>query len=132
MSGNRIFAELSLIIKQPIEGITVSYNVFNMNRWHCTIKNPVPSEISKYVVELIFPDDYPFMPPTARFLTPIYHPNVDVDGIVRLSILGDDWSPSLTGGKILLTIMSVLHDPELKIVFGDNDDNYYNNDSDSN
>lgn len=33
-----------------------------------------------YQIEINFPPSYPLSPPEVRFLTPIYHPNVDNDG----------------------------------------------------
>ncbi|CAF3816826.1 unnamed protein product [Rotaria sp. Silwood1] len=41
------------------------------------------SEIFKegaFQIEMKLPPDFPFNPPEVRFLTPIYHPNVDTDG----------------------------------------------------
>ena len=40
-----------------------------------------------YRVEIEFPDDYPFSPPHIKFITPIYHPNIDADGRLCLDSL---------------------------------------------
>ena len=46
----------------------------------------------KYTFSVDVPNDYPHKPPKARLSTPIYHPNIDLDGNVCLNILRDDWS----------------------------------------
>ena len=46
----------------------------------------------KYNFTLEIPNDYPHKAPKAHLLTPIYHPNIDLDGNVCLNILRDDWS----------------------------------------
>ncbi|RDL35354.1 Uncharacterized protein BP5553_07285 [Venustampulla echinocandica] len=79
-----------------------------------------------FKAEMTFTDKYPFLPPTFKFLRPIYHPNIYPDGRVCISILhapGDDaqsgelaserWSPLQGAESVLRSVLLLLDDPEI-------------------
>ena len=70
-----------------------------------------PYEGGVFFVQIHFPPDYPFKPPKVSFQTKVYHPNVNNQGSICLDILKEQWSPALTISKVLLSICSLLTDP---------------------
>ena len=72
-----------------------------------------PYEGGIFFLNIHFPTDYPFKPPKINFITRIYHPNINSNGMINLDILNDQWSPALTISKVLLSIFSLLTNPNL-------------------
>lgn len=53
-----------------------------------------PYNLKAFKLRISFPEEYPFRPPTVKFTTKIYHPNVDSDGQVCLPIISNEnWKP---------------------------------------
>mmetsp|Transcript_10388 Transcript_10388/g.36173 ORF Transcript_10388/g.36173 Transcript_10388/m.36173 type:complete len:150 (+) Transcript_10388:213-662(+) len=81
--------------------------------WTATILGPHESPYAGgvFFVKIQFPPDYPFKPPKVNFETKVYHPNINGNGAICLDILKEQWSPALTIQKVLLSICSLLTDP---------------------
>jgi len=87
-------------------------------------RNPPQYEGGFFNATMSFPDDYPNKPPSVRFTSEMWHPNVYKDGRVCISILhdpgedphgyeeaGERWRPVHTVESILLSIISMMSSP---------------------
>lgn len=81
--------------------------------WEGTIIGPSDSPYSGglFKLSIVFPENYPFKPPKIKFITQILHPNINRHGSICLDILNVNWSPILNISKVLLSICSLLTDP---------------------
>lgn len=70
-----------------------------------------PFEDGTFKLILEFDESYPNKPPTVRFISRMFHPNVYTDGKLCLDILQNRWSPTYDVGAVLTSIQSLLHDP---------------------
>lgn len=109
----RIINEYKDIKQNPIENCSAGPIDDDMTHWKATIFGPedTPYHNGVFELDIKFTDEYPFKPPIIRFKTPIYHCNVNSGGGICLDILKDKWSPSLTIQKVLLSLISLLSDP---------------------
>ncbi|KAI9014418.1 ubiquitin conjugating enzyme [Phycomyces nitens] len=112
--------------RNPVEGFSAGLVDDNIYEWEILVMGAPDTlyEDGFFKTRLSFPSSYPVMPPTMRFITEMYHPNVYPDGTVCISILhppGDDkygyedanerWSPVHTVETILLSVISMLSSP---------------------
>jgi len=120
--------QLNELAKNPIEffsvGLTDESNVYD---WELLLIGPDETiyEGGFFKARLVFPPDFPNMPPTMTFISDMWHPNVYEDGRVCISILhppGEDamnsqesaderWRPILGVEQILISVISMLSDP---------------------
>lgn len=119
--------EYQKLQKEPLEGFLVSLMTEdNLFVWDVSIFGPPDSlyQGGCFKARMRFPGDYPYSPPTVRFVTSIWHPNVYTNGDLCISILHppqDDprsgelpcerWNPTQNVRTILLSVISLLNEP---------------------
>jgi ubiquitin-conjugating enzyme E2 D len=113
MSIKRIQKELLDLEREPPSNCTAGPIGDDLFHWSGTIIGPSDSPYAGGIfwLDIHFPNQYPFKPPKVRFNTKIYHPNINSNGSICLDILGNEWSPALTIGKVLLSISSLMVEP---------------------
>ncbi|KAJ7148668.1 ubiquitin-conjugating enzyme/RWD-like protein [Mycena crocata] len=111
----RIHREISDVKKEDLGQITLvpSDNLFV---WTGTLPGPEGSvyEGGVFNVAVNLPPDYPFSAPKITFKTRIYHMNISDQGNICLDILKHNWSPALSLFKVILSLSSLLTDPNPK------------------
>ncbi|KAI1327968.1 ubiquitin-conjugating enzyme/RWD-like protein [Xylariaceae sp. FL0255] len=123
----RLMSEINSLSKEKWVNIDLVND--NILRWRIGLINVNPESAFNggyFKAEMTFTDEYPYQPPTFRFLIPIYHPNVYNDGRVCISILhtpGEDltsgeeaserWSPLQGVESVLRSVLLLLDDPEI-------------------
>jgi ubiquitin-conjugating enzyme E2 A len=113
-ANKRLSKELLQLEKNTIPGITILPSDDIMT-WHAMIQGPsdTPYEKGKFKIRFRFNDDYPVKAPIVDFITPtpMYHPNIYRDGKICVDILQSEWSPVQNVRTILISIISLLTDP---------------------
>ncbi|KAK5446696.1 Ubiquitin-conjugating enzyme E2 11 [Exophiala xenobiotica] len=110
----RLQSELMTLMMSPTPGISAFPDADgNLLHWTATIIGPKDTPYSDLNLKLgfEFPGNYPYAPPTVLFKTPIYHPNIDFSGRICLDILKDKWSAVYNVQTVLLSLQSLLGEP---------------------
>ncbi|CDW52934.1 ubiquitin conjugating enzyme E2 R1 [Trichuris trichiura] len=127
MAKRLLAREMKSLTEEPMEGFRVKLiNEEDLFEWEVALFGP-PATIYEggYLKAILqFPMNYPFSPPTMRFITRLWHPNIYESGEVCISILHapvedtqsgelacERWNPAQTVRTILLSVISLLNEP---------------------
>lgn len=108
---------MKLLEESPAPGVTCWRAEGRPQELRALLQGPEdsPYEGGDFSLTLTIPDRYPFEPPHVRFITPIYHPNIDSDGRICLDTLKmqpqGSWAPAININTLLLTIRVLLSHP---------------------
>ncbi|CAM9398880.1 ubiquitin-conjugating enzyme E2 R2 [Lampetra fluviatilis] len=126
-SQKALWLEWKGLQEEPVEGFRVTLvDEADLYCWEVAIFGP-PSTLYEggyFKAQMKFPQDYPYSPPTFKFLTKMWHPNVYENGDVCISILhppvddpqsgelpSERWNPTQNVRTILLSVISLLSEP---------------------
>ena len=110
----RISRDLMLIQQNPVQHVNIIPSESDMMLCSGTLVGPTgtPFEGGKFKIQVQFPTDYPFKPPQIKFLTKIYHPNIDESGTICLGLLkSENWKPSTQLPQLLQALVQLLVEP---------------------
>ncbi|WVW84562.1 hypothetical protein I302_106596 [Kwoniella bestiolae CBS 10118] len=113
MATKRIKKEIADLSKENLGAISLQPNESNIFNWKAILPGPTgsPYEGGVFEVDVKVPEDYPFSPPHLHFVTKVYHCNIASTGAICLDLLKHAWSPALSLYKVILSLSSLLTDP---------------------
>ena len=94
------FAPMPEFEASPVSEVNIFFTNHLVNKsqedffeWNANIHGPAnsPYQNGIFKFNLKFPQNYPFSPPECKFLTRIYHCNVNSEGLVCVDILKVDF-----------------------------------------
>merc|ERR1712070_426957 len=113
--NKRLQSELMSLMMGGDAGISAFPDGDNIFQWTGTITGGKGTVFEGLTFKLSFkfPTSYPYEAPQVTFSTPCFHPNVDQYGNICLDILKEKWSAVYNTRTILISIQSLLGDPNL-------------------
>ncbi|KAK0398900.1 hypothetical protein QR680_002805 [Steinernema hermaphroditum] len=112
-SRRRLMRDFRKLQEDPPSGVSGAPTEDNILLWHAVIFGPqdTPFEDGTFKMTLEFSEEYPNKPPTVKFVSKMFHPNVYADGSICLDILQNRWSPTYDVAAVLTSIQSLLDEP---------------------
>jgi len=124
-----LMKEYKRLKKNPPDDFNVNVNESNIYEWNIYFQGPVETlyEEGYFSAKMTFPQNYPLSPPSFVFKNDMFHPNINKDGTVCISILhepvedefkyesiNERWTPALSVESIVISIISLLSTPNLE------------------
>lgn len=90
----------------PPAGVSASPVPDNVMTWNAVIIGPAdtPFEDGTFRLVMHFEEQYPNKPPSVKFISQMFHPNVYATGELCLDILQNRWSPTYDVAAVLTSI----------------------------
>lgn len=112
----RLTTDLKKLQAESPAGVCAVPQANDIMLWHAVIFGPpeTPFEDGAFKLVMQFTEQYPFKPPKVKFLSRMFHPNVYASGDICLDVLQNQWSSTMNVQAILLSIQSLLDEPNPK------------------
>lgn len=101
----------------PPQGICIFPQDDNLNMLKSNITGPegTPYEKGVFTLQILIPEKYPFAPPSIKFITQVYHPNIDDNGRICLDLIkmppSGCWKPTIGLEGLLIAVRMLLENP---------------------
>ncbi|XP_006989703.2 ubiquitin/ISG15-conjugating enzyme E2 L6 [Peromyscus maniculatus bairdii] len=113
-ASKRVAKELEdLLEKLPPYLRDLSSDDANVLVWHMLLlPDQPPYHLKAFHLQIDFPREYPLKPPTLKFITKIYHPNISEDGLVCLPLISiENWKPYTKTCQVLEALNMLVSRP---------------------
>lgn len=114
-AAKRLRKELQVLRRDPDDTIVLQHDPDNLLSWKAWIKGPedTPYQDGVFQLDIRCGLDYPLAPPSIKFVTKIFHPNVHFrTGDICLDILKKEWSPAWGLLSACRAVLALLSDPD--------------------
>eukprot|EP00492_Amphilonche_elongata_P005227 TRINITY_DN677_c0_g1_i11.p1 TRINITY_DN677_c0_g1~~TRINITY_DN677_c0_g1_i11.p1 ORF type:complete len:297 (-),score=65.90 TRINITY_DN677_c0_g1_i11:493-1383(-) len=110
----RILKELKRLHKQPHPNVDVFPCEEDLSFLQLLFEGPAdtPYAGGVWIVDVVFPTDFPDVAPSLRFRTPIKHCNINMYGRVCHSIFGRGWSADTSLKMVIECVFGLFLNPE--------------------
>jgi len=110
----RLLTEAQSLAANPHPHYDVFVSEHDISFWKIIMEGPPESIYTDgtFVLYLHMENDYPTFAPKCRFVTPIYHPNINRHGRICHSIFDRNWTTDTSNAMVLSTVYGLLFEPD--------------------
>ena len=114
--ARRLNKELYDLQTNPLDFCSAGPVGDDIMHWNALVMGPQDTPYSGgiFSIDIKFAAEYPFKPPTVKFITKIYHPNVNLSGgEICKDLINNNWGPTLNARYVLTTMRNLMIDRKL-------------------
>ncbi|KAK6001276.1 hypothetical protein QM012_002607 [Aureobasidium pullulans] len=110
LRASRLLVEMRDMAANPHPKYDCYVSEADMFFWKIVMEGPpeTPYEGCTFLLYLEIPENFPSFPPKGRFVTPLFHPNINRHGRICHSIFDRDWTTDTTLKSVLDTVYGLL------------------------
>ncbi|KAI5197083.1 hypothetical protein E4T38_08189 [Aureobasidium subglaciale] len=110
LRASRLLVDMREMAANPHPKYDCYVSEADMFFWKVVIEGPLetPYEDCSFLLYLEMPENFPAFPPKGRFVTPLFHPNINRHGRICHSIFGRDWTTDTALKNVLDTVYGLM------------------------